>query len=74
MMGASADGALAAGGTVTGIIPQFMKDAEAMHKGVTDLKVVDDMHTRKRMMLLTLLTPLSPYPAVTVPSRNCLKS
>ena len=50
MMGASADGALAAGGTVTGIIPQFMKDAEAMHKGVTDLKVVDDMHTRKRMM------------------------
>ena len=50
MMGASADGALAAGGRVTGIIPQFMKDAEAMHKGVTDLKVVDDMHTRKRMM------------------------
>lgn len=50
MMGASADGALAAGGTVTGIIPQFMKDAEAMHRGVTDLKVVDDMHTRKRMM------------------------
>ena len=50
MMGASADGALAAGGTVTGIIPQFMKDAEAMHKDVTDLKVVDDMHTRKRMM------------------------
>ena len=50
MMGASADGALAVGGKVTGIIPQFMKDAEAMHKGVTDLKVVDDMHTRKRMM------------------------
>lgn len=50
MMGAAADGALSAGGHVTGIIPRFMKEAEIMHQGVSDLRVVDDMHTRKRLM------------------------
>ncbi|HUI08960.1 MAG TPA: TIGR00730 family Rossman fold protein [Bacteroidota bacterium] len=50
-MGALADGALAAGGRVTGVIPHFMKELEWAHGGLTELRVVDDMRTRKEMML-----------------------
>ena len=50
MMGAVANGALNAGGHVTGVIPGFLKEAEIMHIGVQDLRVVDDMHERKRLM------------------------
>lgn len=51
LMGALADGALAAGGEVVGIIPEFMKELEWAHDEVTHLEVVPDMHTRKRMMI-----------------------
>lgn len=51
LMGALADSALAVGGTVTGIIPHFMVDLEWGHTGLTDLKRVDDMHERKRLMI-----------------------
>lgn len=51
LMGRLADGALAAGGAVTGVIPRFMVDVEWAHDGLTDLRVVDDMHTRKRTIL-----------------------
>jgi hypothetical protein len=50
-MGALADGALAAGGRVIGILPQFMSDLEWGHKGLSELKLVEDMRTRKHTML-----------------------
>src|SRR5215831_14254381 len=50
-MGALADGALARGGRVIGILPRFMADLEWGHKGLTDLQLVEDLRTRKHMML-----------------------
>jgi hypothetical protein len=50
-MGALADGALAAGGRVIGIMPRFMRELEWDHAGLADLHVVEDMHTRKQRML-----------------------
>src|SRR6185295_12139450 len=50
LMGACADGVMAHGGKVVGIIPQHLQDREIGHSGLTELKVVDNMHTRKRMM------------------------
>ena len=50
LMGAVADGALAGGGAVTGIIPDFLRTREVAHPGVTDLLVTDTMHTRKALM------------------------
>lgn len=50
LMGACADGVMANGGKVVGIIPQHLQDREIGHSGLTELKVVDNMHTRKRMM------------------------
>lgn len=48
LMGAVADGALAAGGEVIGIIPQALVNAEVAHRGLTELHVVEGMHDRKR--------------------------
>jgi uncharacterized protein (TIGR00730 family) len=50
LMGAVADATMAAGGQVIGIIPQHLERAELGHRGLTELKIVDTMHTRKRMM------------------------
>ncbi len=50
LMGVIADAALAAGGEVIGVIPRALADREVAHHGVTDLRVVDSMHTRKAMM------------------------
>jgi uncharacterized protein (TIGR00730 family) len=50
LMGACADGVMAHGGQVIGIIPQHLQDREIGHSGLTELKVVDNMHTRKRAM------------------------
>lgn len=50
LMGAVADGALAAGGHVKGIIPQFMVERGWAHRALTELMVVPDMHTRKKTM------------------------
>ncbi len=50
-MGALADGALSAGGRVIGILPRFMAELEWGHKGLTDLQLVEDLRTRKHMML-----------------------
>lgn len=50
LMGAVADGALAGGGAVTGIIPDFLRTREVAHPGVTDLLVTDTMHARKALM------------------------
>ncbi|QKK01575.1 MAG: TIGR00730 family Rossman fold protein [Pseudomonadota bacterium] len=51
LMGALADGALAAGGEVHGIIPEFLTRVERGHGGLTCLEVVADMRTRKARML-----------------------
>lgn len=50
-MGALADGALAAGGRVVGVLPRFLKDLEVSHDGLTELHVVEDMRARKHLML-----------------------
>jgi uncharacterized protein (TIGR00730 family) len=51
MMGAVADGALAAGGEVTGVIPEFLNTRELKHPGVSDMRVVATMHERKMLMV-----------------------
>ncbi|MCP3145249.1 LOG family protein [Pyxidicoccus xibeiensis] len=50
MMGAVADGALAAGGKVVGVLPGFMGPKELAHPGLTELLWVDSMHERKALM------------------------
>jgi uncharacterized protein (TIGR00730 family) len=50
LMGEVARAALAAGGSVTGIIPEFLTVREHMLREVTDLIVTRDMHERKRQM------------------------
>ena len=50
LMGAVADATLAAGGRVTGVIPHVLVDKEITHDGLSELHVVDTMHTRKRLM------------------------
>lgn len=50
LMGAVARSCLAAGGHVTGIIPQFLVDREVMLADVQELLVTADMHERKRLM------------------------
>ena len=50
LMGTVADAALAAGGRVIGIIPEFLALKEVAHAGLTELVVVDSMHTRKAEM------------------------
>lgn len=51
LMGALADGALAAGGEVIGIIPRFMTEVEWQHPGLANLEVVEDMRERKHRLL-----------------------
>ncbi|KMO39082.1 LOG family protein [Methylobacterium variabile] len=50
LMGAVADGALGAGGRVTGIMPRALVEKETAHLGLTDLRVVASMHERKALM------------------------
>lgn len=50
LMGAVADAALAHGGEVFGVIPDFIAGREIAHLGVTKLEVVSSMHERKARM------------------------
>jgi hypothetical protein len=50
LMGAVADGALAAGGEAIGVIPQELVDRELAHGGLTQLHVVGSLHERKALM------------------------
>ena len=50
LMGAVADGALAAGGEVIGVIPRQLVEREIAHSGLTDLREVTTMHERKALM------------------------
>lgn len=50
LMGICADAALAAGGEVTGVIPEQLVGWEVAHAGLTRLEVVSSMHERKARM------------------------
>lgn len=50
LMGAVADGALAAGGVVVGVIPDALVRRELAHPSVRDMRVVASMHERKALM------------------------
>ena len=49
-MGTLADGALSKNGQVIGVTPQFLKDMEVHHEGLTEMIIVDTMHERKLKM------------------------
>jgi|AntAceMinimDraft_5_1070358.scaffolds.fasta_scaffold29688_2 hypothetical protein len=51
LMGTVADATLENGGTVTGIIPNFLAKLEVAHKTLTELHFVDTMHERKAKMV-----------------------
>jgi hypothetical protein len=51
LMGILADAALAAGGSVLGVIPEFLTRREVAHAGITDIVVTDSMHSRKQRMV-----------------------
>ncbi len=50
IMGKVADAVMAAGGTVTGVIPEVLLAWEKYHKDITELIVAEDMHSRKKML------------------------
>lgn len=50
IMGAVAEGVLKYGGKVMGVMPKILVEHERQHEGLTELIVVDDMHTRKKLM------------------------
>jgi uncharacterized protein (TIGR00730 family) len=50
IMGAVANAALEKNGNVIGIIPQVLTEWEAHHTGISELIIVDNMHTRKKML------------------------
>ncbi|MBY0517641.1 MAG: TIGR00730 family Rossman fold protein [Bacteriovoracaceae bacterium] len=50
IMGVLADEMLRLGGEVVGVIPRRLMEWEVGHTGLKDLRIVEDMHTRKRMM------------------------
>ncbi len=50
LMGILADAALAEGGRVIGVIPKALVEKEYAHTGCTELRIVENMHDRKRLM------------------------
>ena len=50
LMGAVANAVMANGGEVIGVIPELLLSWEHQHEGITDLRVVADMHVRKKML------------------------
>ncbi len=50
LMGSVANAVMHNGGKVIGVIPEVLLSWEQQHKGITELKVVSDMHVRKKMM------------------------
>jgi hypothetical protein len=51
LMGTVANAAIEAGGKVTGVIPEALVARELAHDGLTELRVVSDMHERKALMM-----------------------
>src|SRR6185437_4884870 len=50
LMGSIADAVLEEGGEVIGVIPESLVRREVAHTGLTDLRVVQNMHERKALM------------------------
>jgi uncharacterized protein (TIGR00730 family) len=50
LMGAVADGCLARGGSVIGVLPGFLRHKEIAHEGLSELIIVESMHERKQRM------------------------
>ncbi|AEH47871.1 MULTISPECIES: TIGR00730 family Rossman fold protein [Parageobacillus] len=50
LMGEIANAVLSHKGRVIGIIPKFLKDKELAHDNISELFIVDTMHTRKAKM------------------------
>jgi uncharacterized protein (TIGR00730 family) len=50
LMGAIANAVLSHGGKAMGVIPKTLIEWETQHEGLTELFVVPDMHTRKKML------------------------
>jgi uncharacterized protein (TIGR00730 family) len=50
IMGTIADEVMNNGGKVTGVIPQVLVDWERQHTSLSELLIVDNMHTRKKKM------------------------
>ncbi len=50
LMGVIANAVMAGGGEVIGVIPDHLHEIEVGHDGLTELHVVDSMHTRKQKM------------------------
>lgn len=51
LMGILAESVMKNGGRAIGIIPEHISKREVSHDGLTELHVVDSMHTRKQMMV-----------------------
>jgi uncharacterized protein (TIGR00730 family) len=50
IMGAIADTVMENGGKVVGVIPKVLVEWEHQHNNISELIVVDDMHTRKKKL------------------------
>lgn len=50
LMGVIADAVMHHQGSVMGVIPKILVEWEQQHEGLTELAVVPDMHSRKKMM------------------------
>ena len=50
VMGILADAVLQRGGKAIGVMPQFLIDKEVAHTGLTELRIVENMHQRKQVM------------------------
>jgi uncharacterized protein (TIGR00730 family) len=50
IMGTIADEVMKNGGKAVGVIPQVLVDWERQHNSISELLVVDNMHTRKKKM------------------------
>src|ERR1019366_781251 len=58
-MGRLAAAALEAGGKVIGVLPRFMDDLAWGHPALSELRIVDDMHERKRGTLEELFEAIA---------------
>ncbi len=54
LMGKLADTIIKNGGKIKGIMPNFLKERELAHKGVTDFEFTETMHERKAKFLLNV--------------------
>ena len=50
VMGILADAVLQRGGKAIGVMPQFLINKEVAHTGLTELRIVENMHQRKQVM------------------------